>query len=107
MGRLLNAVEFNIDTELSTPGAVPSGVCRLGAIYMPLDDLIDVEAERARLSAKLDQVQSGLRRAALKLNDEKFASRAPAEVIARQRTLCNDLEQDAEKLESMIANLPA
>lgn len=107
LARLLNAGELQIDATWTPDGAVPSGACKLGLVYMPLDDLIDVDAERARLTAKLEEAQAHLMRTGAKLNNEKFMARAPDDVIERQRKLCRGIEQDCDKFESMIAGLPS
>jgi valyl-tRNA synthetase len=56
---------------------------------------IDAEAVRARLDARRKELRSEVARAEGKLSNEKFVSRAPAEVV----------EEEHEKLERYRAEL--
>ncbi|MBT8445596.1 MAG: valine--tRNA ligase, partial [Gammaproteobacteria bacterium] len=50
-------------------------------LLVPLADLIDPEAERARLDRELGKLRAELEQAQKKLANESFVSRAPAEVV--------------------------
>jgi valyl-tRNA synthetase len=50
-----------------------------------LGDAIDIEKECARLAAELRRLESQLAGVARKLANEQFLSRAPAEVVNRER----------------------
>jgi valyl-tRNA synthetase len=53
----------------------------LGELYLPLEGLIDVEAERARLAKEIAKVESELVKVRTKLADENFTSKVPAKVL--------------------------
>ncbi len=55
------------------------------AIYMPLADIIDFEAEKKRLGTELDKVNGEIARLEGKLSNENFISRAPAAVVDAER----------------------
>ena len=55
------------------------------AIYMPLADIIDFEAEKKRLGTELDKVNGEIARLEGKLSNESFSSRAPAAVVDAER----------------------
>ena len=55
------------------------------AIYMPLADIIDFEAEKKRLGTELDKVNGEIARLEGKLSNESFTSRAPAAVVDAER----------------------
>jgi valyl-tRNA synthetase len=48
-------------------------------------DLIDVEAELARLGKRRSKVEQELARASAKLGNDSFVRNAPAEVVAQER----------------------
>ena len=55
------------------------------AIYMPLADIIDFEAEKKRLGTELEKVNGEIARLEGKLSNESFTSRAPAAVVDAER----------------------
>jgi len=76
-------------------------------LFVPLADVIDVERERMRLAdeiARLDQLLAGTRK---KLENESFVSRAPAEVVQKERDRTAQLEEQGAKLREKLAGLEA
>ncbi len=77
-------------------------------VYVPMEGLVDVEAERSRLSRELRKVDEELGRSEAKLAREDFRQRAPAEVVAReearaieQRALRAKLQEGLERLDGL------
>ncbi len=64
--------------------AVASTVLSEAQVVLPLAGMIDVEAERSRLSAQLAEAEAEGRRLEGKLANEQFRSKAPREVVARE-----------------------
>ena len=64
-------------------------------LYLPLAQLVDVEKELARIGKELENAQKEIGRAEAQLANEKFVSRAPANVIQAQR---EKLEQNRKLL---------
>lgn len=54
-------------------------------IYVPLEGIIDIEKETARLNKELKNIQNDLSKAEAKLQNESFLSKAPQEVIAKEK----------------------
>ena len=102
---LLKVDNLTIDAGLAAPKATPSGVARLGTIFMPLEGLVDVEAEAKRLTGQLEKLEGDLSRISSKLENESFVTRAPAEVVERQRTLREELLLDRDRLTRLIETL--
>ena len=65
---------------------------------MPMAELVDVEAERARLTKELEKARAQLAAQEKKLANENFVSRAPEAVVNAER-------ERAEKAKALIANL--
>ncbi|WP_317302970.1 valine--tRNA ligase [Acidaminococcus timonensis] len=55
-------------------------------VYLPLKGLIDVEKELARLQKELNGAEKEAKRAAGKLSNQNFLSKAPAEVVEKEKT---------------------
>ncbi|TVR19718.1 MAG: valine--tRNA ligase, partial [Nitriliruptor sp.] len=78
-----------------------------GQAQVDLTGLIDVEAELARLDKELTRTQGDLQRVDGKLANEGFTSRAPAEVVAKEREKRAQAETTIAELEERIAALTA
>ncbi len=102
----------------SLGGAVPeqgsapdstSGHTRLSAsgveVFIPLDGLVDVEAERPRIGKAIAEIEDSLAKSQAKLANENFAKRAPAEVVEAERKRVDDLLAELDKQRSHLAEL--
>ncbi len=69
-------------------------------IHIPLGDIIDLEAEKKRLSAEIEAVEAEISRAEGKLSNEAFVSRAPEKVVNAER---EKLDKYREKKQSLLA----
>ncbi|WP_411676292.1 valine--tRNA ligase [Caproicibacter sp.] len=93
--RLAYANRVEIGTDLNVTDAVTI-VTPDAKVLIPMDDLVDREAEKARLSKELESAQKQLVTAEAKLKNEKFISKAPENVVEGVR-------QNAAKLKDHIA----
>ena len=67
---------------------------------MPMAELVDLDAERARIEKELEKAHKQLETQEKKLANESFVSRAPEAVVNAER-------ERAEKAKALIANLEA
>jgi valyl-tRNA synthetase len=67
-------------------------------VFVPLEDLIDLEAERVRLQKEIERISGLLGSIQAKLDNRQFVSKAPKEVVDRERTKKEELGQQLEKL---------
>ncbi len=82
---LLNAEALELDPSHQPKKGTPSVHSELGDLYLPLEGLIDVAAEKARLTKELEKIQSEITKAEQKLNNPSFASKAPPHVLEEHR----------------------
>jgi valyl-tRNA synthetase len=98
---LLNASSLELHT-----GAVPRGVAvaitPIGKILLPLQGIVDIAAERARLEAEVIKVEAEIAKVALKLGNENFVNNAPADVVEEHRKRQKDWQQ---RLSTLLAAL--
>jgi valyl-tRNA synthetase len=78
---LLNAETLTVDANYAPARGVPMIPTPLGELYLPLAGLIDVEAERARLTKELEKVQAEIEKVRAKLGNPSFTQKVPAEVL--------------------------
>jgi len=76
-------------------------------IRIPLAGLIDREAELKRLESELQKLRDDHARAQGKLSNPSFAERAPAEVVAKERERCGEIEAAIRRLEDQKARIQA
>ncbi len=83
----------------NTPVPV-SATAVLGEIELliPMADLIDKEAELARLAKELAKLDKDINLAEGKLNNPKFTDKAPADIIAKEQEKLAQAQQAKEKL---------
>jgi valyl-tRNA synthetase len=83
-----------------------SAVLRSGAeLFVPLADVVDLEKERSRLRAELERVAGQVAAIGQRLANESFVSRAPAEVVQREREKLTSFDEQREKLSRTLAAL--
>jgi len=61
-------------------------------VFMPLEGLIDVDKEIARIEKEIANAENELKRLAGKLSNEGFLAKAPAEVVEKERAKQGELE---------------
>ncbi len=93
---LLNAEEIELglaDYDPAVSGAAPSQLCRQGTIYLPLADLIDIAAERAKLEKQKKELTGWIAGSKAKLSNERFLAKAPEQVVAEARGHLAEMEE--------------
>jgi len=97
--------------NLSTAKTAPKGAVTLavtgGTFCLPLADVIDIAAEKARLAKALDKL--GKEQSALsgKLANEKFLANAPPEVVQTQRDRLGVITEETATLRAALDRVAA
>lgn len=73
--------------------------------YLPMDDLVDKKAETARLTKELEGAKKQLATAEAKLQNEKFISKAPQNVIDGVKDNAAKLREKVRMIEESLAAL--
>ena len=87
------------------PSHAMSGIIEGVEIFLPLEGLIDTEKEIARLTKELEKVRKGAASTEGKLNNERFLSKAPAEVVQSERDKLSAAKEKISSLEQRIKQL--
>lgn len=87
--------------------AMPGTLCKLGSIYLPLEGVVDVKAEAARVKSELDKTRGFLNGVESKLANEGFVAKAPPAVIEQQRAKQKELSETVVRLEKLYATFSA
>lgn len=96
----------NVDTlDGDAPNGAISVVVGEATYYLPLADVIDIDAEKARLSKSLEKLEKEIKSVSGRLNNENFVSKAPAHVIAENKKGLEEAEQKADKIKQALERL--
>ena len=102
--RLASASEVRVGQSFDVPGAV-SIVTPDATIKIPMDELVDKEAERARLSKERDNVQKQLDGVLSRLNNKAFTDKAPEAVVNGAKEQAARLQEKLQLLEQSLKAL--
>jgi len=75
-------------------------------VSLPLEGVIDLKAERARLGREADKIRKEIARIDAKLGNEQFMAKAPGEVVEEQRERREDQMALLARTEAAVARLP-
>jgi valyl-tRNA synthetase len=87
------------------PPHAASSVVEGVEIFVPLEGLIDLDIERARLGKEVSRVTNLLESTRKKLGSDGFVQRAPEEVIRKEHEKMDRLTKDMEKLRKNLESL--
>jgi len=74
-------------------------------IYLPLDDLVNLEEERARLSKEVGKIENELARVQKKLANRDFLAKAKNEVVDKEREKASLFEEKIRTLRSSLEKI--
>ncbi|MBI3191169.1 MAG: class I tRNA ligase family protein, partial [Pedosphaera parvula] len=102
---LLNAEPLEVDPNFVPPKGTPTVRSPLGELSLPLEGLIDLAAEKARLQKERTKIEAEIDKAQQKLNNPAFTAKAPAHVLEEQRKRLADWHEKRQHVESALKNL--
>ncbi|MGE5496943.1 MAG: hypothetical protein ACM3Q2_02675, partial [Syntrophothermus sp.] len=91
--------------ELQKPKASASAVVKDSEIFIPLEGLIDLDVERARLQKDIQRLEGSLTGVNKKLSSESFVNNAPKDIVEKERQKKTDWEEKLGKLKTMLEDL--
>lgn len=102
---LVGAAEILLDHSYQSPKGTPAAVTSIGEVYLPLDGLIDVDAERTRLTKEIQITRGELAKSEGKLGNASFVDRAPPEIVVQEKSRLQEWRDKLAQLEEMLAAL--
>ena len=95
----------NWSVEKTAPKGAIQAVVDEVVFALPLAGLIDLDAERDRLSKEIMKARQEIEKIDKKLTNKNFTERAPEAVVNEQHRRRSAFESELEKLSSALANL--
>jgi valyl-tRNA synthetase len=78
---LLNAEALEVNADYQPPKGTPTVNSKLGELFLPLDGLIDVAAEKIRLAKEVEKIQGEIAKVEQKLANPNFTQKVPPAVL--------------------------
>jgi valyl-tRNA synthetase len=99
---LLNAEAIEVDANYQPAKGVLAVRADLGELFLPLEGLIDVEAEKARLKKELGKIESEISRIEQKLANPNFAQKVPPTVLQEHQQRLVEWQNKLEQTQSAL-----
>lgn len=93
------------DEKAPAPKKSAATVVSASKIIIPLEDLIDIQAEIARQQKKLDKLSAEKKSLLGRLNNKKFVENAPKEVIEETQAKADEISVQQDIIEELIKSL--
>jgi len=96
---------FQAGPEVKGPRASGTAVVRGNEVFVPLEGVVDFEAELTRVGKQLDKLAQQVSIVEKKLANQGFVAKAPAEVVEKEREKLTLLAEEKDKLSALEARL--
>lgn len=103
--RFCNPENLQIGLEVDAPEKAMTAVVTGLEIIMPLEGLINIDEEIARLQKEKEKLDKEVERVQKKLSNEGFVKKAPEKVIEEERSKEKDYVEKREAVEARINEL--
>lgn len=104
-GKLANAGQVRVDTLKTGPRPSASSVLDFCDVFIPLEGIIDIEKEKARLDKELGEAEMFLSAVNKKLANKSFIDRAPAGIVRDEKQKALVLTDKITRIKENIKNL--
>ena len=99
-----SALNF-VESAAAVDGKTVSAVTEIAEIYVPLGELVDLEKEKARLTAEIERIDGEIQRAQGKLSNPNFVGKAPQKLVDAEREKVKKYEDMKAKCLAQLAGL--
>lgn len=105
ISRFVKPKSLEISADVAAPKLAMTQIISGAEVYVPLEELIDLDEEIARLQGDLKKFAGEVKRAEGKLGNEKFVNNAPEAVVAEEREKLADWQAKLAATESRLEEL--
>jgi len=104
---LLNAESLDVVPDYQPRKGTPTVRSTFGELYLPLEGLIDVEAERTRLTKERAKIEAEIEKVKQKLINPAFTEKVPRAVLEEHQKRLLDWEAKLQRVLAALENLSA
>jgi valyl-tRNA synthetase len=102
---LLNAEALELNPGYQAPKGTPTVHSEMGELLLPLEGLVDVAAEKVRLTKELEKAESEITKAQQKLNNPNFTSKAPPPVLQEHQQRLAEWQAKRDRIKASLDGL--
>jgi valyl-tRNA synthetase len=102
---LLNAEPFEINPDFQPAKGTPTVHSAMGDLFLPLEGLTDVEAEKARRKKELEKAAAEVAKVEEKLNNPAFTQKVPPQVLAEHQKRLAEWQAKKRRAEEALVAL--
>lgn len=102
LASLMTASEVDIATNHTSSGSTGTAVGDLATAFLPLEGVVDFDAEKKRLQKQEAELLAFIDKAGKKLSNEKFVANAPEKVVQLERDRLTDLQEKIARLRERL-----
>ena len=102
---LLNAEAVEVDGNFQPAKNVLAIRHELGELFLPLEGLVDVEAEKVRIKKEIAKYEAEISKAGQKLNNPNFAQKVPPQVLQEHQQRLVEWQNKLAQSQAALAAL--
>jgi len=102
MRLLLNAESLEPVQDYTPSRQTLTALTPAGELFLPLEGLVDVEAEKARLGKELKKIESEIEKVQAKLANPNFTQKVPAHVLDEHKQRLVDWQTKREQVQATL-----
>ena len=103
--RLSKVANLTIDKLVKRPERSASALTAGLAVFVPLEDLIDIEKEKINIESKIKQTESFSKSIEAKLKNKNFVKKAPKQIVDGEKEKFNETKNSLKRLGTMLKEL--
>ena len=94
--------ELVIEKGMKKPQHCATSILEGFNLFIPLEGVIDLEAEKARLLKKKEDLETKLKFTSKRLKDKNFVTKAPENIVAQEKAKSVSLKEQIERVQSSL-----
>jgi valyl-tRNA synthetase len=102
---LLNAEAVEMAPGYEAPKGTPSVHSELGVLYLPLQGLVDVAAEAARLKKEIEKAEAEIAKVEQKLSNPQFVQKVPPQVLQEHQQRLAEWQSKRDRARASLESL--
>ena len=103
--RFCHPTHLTIGKDIAEPKLAMSGILAGATVYIPMAELVDLDAERIKMQKEIKKLEQEVERSSKKLGNQKFIANAPEAVVAKAKQKAADWQQKLDSAKERLASL--